>query len=50
MQLSYFELLSPDPIYIQKSGGIISPRLKDISSIGFNTYHVYYTHLTLPPT
>ncbi len=47
MQLSYFELLSPDPIYIQKSGGIISPRLKDISSIGFNTYQYYLSILLM---
>lgn len=41
MKLSYFELLSPNPVYIQNVGGIISPKLKDISSIGINTYHYY---------
>ena len=45
MKLSYFELLSPDPIYIQNVGGILSPKLKDISSpsVGINTYQFYLT-------
>lgn len=47
MKLSYFELLSPDPIQIQKVGGIISPKLKDISKIGINTYQYYLTILLM---
>ncbi|MCH5256460.1 MAG: hypothetical protein J1D87_04165 [Lachnospiraceae bacterium] len=47
MKLSYFELLSPDPIYIEKVGSIISPKLKDISSIGINTYHFYLSILLM---
>lgn len=47
MKLNYFDLLSPDPIYIQKVGGIISPKLKDISSIGINTYQYYLTILLM---
>ncbi len=47
MKLSYFELLSPDPVNIQKVGGIISPKLKDISSIGYNTYQYYLTILSM---
>ncbi len=46
MKLSYFELLSPDPVNIQNVGGIISPKLKDISSIGINTYQ-YYLNILL---
>ncbi len=47
MKLSYFELLSPDPVNIPKIGGIISPKLKEISSIGYNTYHYYLTILSM---
>ena len=47
LKLSYFELLSPDPIQIQKVGGIISPKLKDISKIGINTYQYYLTILLM---
>lgn len=47
MKLSYFELLSPDPVYIRNVGGIISPRLKDISSIGIQTYQYYLTILSM---
>lgn len=49
MKLEYFDLLSPDPIYIQNVGGIISPKLKDISSIGINTYQYYLTILLMDP-
>ena len=41
LKLNYFELISPDPIYIQNVGGILSPKLKDISRIGINTYQFY---------
>ena len=41
MKLEYFDLLSPDPINIQNVGGILSPKLRDISSIGINTYQYY---------
>lgn len=47
MQLEYFDLLSPNPIYIQKIGGIISPKLIDISSIGINTYQYYLSVLLM---
>lgn len=49
MKLPYFDLLSPDPIYIQNIGGIISPTLKSISSIGINTYQYYLTVLLMAP-
>ena len=41
MKLNYFELISPDPVYIQNVGGVLSPTLKDISKIGINTYQFY---------
>ena len=41
MKLEYFDLLSPDPINIQNVGGILSPKLRDISAIGINTYQYY---------
>ena len=47
MKLDYFDLLSPDPIYIPKVGGIISPKLKNISSIGISTYRYYLSILSL---
>lgn len=47
LKLSYFDLLSPDPVYIQDAGGIISPTLKDISSIGIQTYQYYLGILSM---
>lgn len=45
MKLSYFELLSPAPVNIPQVGGILSPTLKDIASIGIQTYQYYLTIL-----
>ena len=47
MKLSYFELLSPDSIQIQRVGGILSPTLRSISKIGINTYQYYLTILLM---
>lgn len=47
LQLSYFELLSPDPVFLPNTGGILSPKLRDISSIGIHTYQYYLTLLLL---
>lgn len=47
MKLQYFELLSPDPFYVPGVGGILSPRLKDISSIGISTYQYYLGILSM---
>lgn len=47
MKIAYFDLLSPEPFRIQGVGGILSPKLKDISSIGINTYHYYLTVLLM---
>ena len=41
MGLSYFDLLSPNPVPIVGIGGIVSPKLRDISAIGYNTYQYY---------
>lgn len=45
LKLNYFELLSPDPVYIENVGGILSPKLKDISSIGIKVYQYYLSLL-----
>lgn len=37
----YFDLLSPHPIQVQNIGGIVSPKLRDIASIGYHTYQYY---------
>lgn len=47
MQLSYFELLSSEPVYLKNIGGIISPTLRDISSIGINTYQYFLSILLM---
>ena len=47
MKLSYFELLSKDPIYLPNAGGILSPTLKEISALGIHTYHYYLTVLLM---
>lgn len=47
LKLSYFELLSPDPVFLPNAGGILSPKLRDISSIGIHTYQYYLTILLL---
>lgn len=47
MKLNYFDLLSPAPVYIPKVGGIISPTLKEISSIGINTYQYYLSVMNM---
>lgn len=47
MKLNYFELLSPNPVYIENVGGILSPKLKDISSIGIQRYQYYLSLLLM---
>lgn len=47
MKLSYFELLSAEPVQVPGAAGIISPRLRDISSIGYQTYQYYLTIIAM---
>lgn len=47
MKLNYFDLLSPDPVYLRNTGGIVSPKLRDISSIGYETYQYYLSILLM---
>lgn len=47
MKLPYFDLLSPAPVYIQSIGGIISPTLREISSLGYDVYQSYLTFLLM---
>lgn len=49
MKLSYFDLLSPEPLYIPEIGGIISPKLRDVASLGLNIYYHYLTFLSTDP-
>lgn len=47
MKLEYFDLLSPAPIYLPNVGGIVSPKLKEISSVGMTAYRYYLTVLLM---
>lgn len=47
MKLEYFDLLSPNPVYLHEVGGILSPTLKSIASIGIHTYQYYLTVLSM---
>ncbi len=47
MKLSYFDLLSPEPVCVTNIGRIVSPKLKDISAIGYSTYQFYLTILLI---
>ncbi len=47
MKSNYFELLSQEPIHIKKVGGVISPRLRDIASVGINTYQYFLSILLM---
>lgn len=47
MKVNYFDLLSPNPVYVPDIGGIISPTLRDIAAIGIDTYQYYLTILLM---
>lgn len=47
MKLNYFTLLSPDPISIPNVCSVLSPRLRDISAIGYDTYQYYLSILVM---
>ena len=47
MKPGYFELLSPDPVQVPSVGGVKSPTLREISSLGYNTYRHYLAVLSL---
>lgn len=49
MKIEYFDLLSPEPLPIRGVGGILSPKLKDIASIGIHTYQYYLAVLLMKP-
>ena len=42
-----FGLLSPDPVQVPSVGGVKSPTLREISSLGYNTYRHYLAVLSL---
>lgn len=41
MTLEYLDLIGFEPIYLEKTGSIVSPLLRDINKIGFITYNFY---------
>lgn len=47
MDLNYFDLISPAPIPMPNVGGILSPTLASVSSIGINTYHYFLSILLM---
>ncbi|MDL2301467.1 hypothetical protein LJC58_03835 [Lachnospiraceae bacterium OttesenSCG-928-D06] len=47
MKIDYFTLLSFEPLKINNVGSIISPKLKDVSKIGFNQYQEFISVLLL---
>lgn len=47
MKGNYFDLLSPCPIYLPNAGGVISPTLRAIASVGIDTYQYYLSVLSM---
>ncbi len=47
MNLSYFDLLSPAPVHLSGIGGIVSPKLRELSVIGYNRYQFYLSVLQM---
>ena len=47
LRLSYFELLSPDPVKLPGAGAITAPTLREISAIGYDTYQNYLAFLLM---
>jgi len=45
-KISYFDLLSPDPFFVEEVGYLKSPKLKEISKLGYNLYMTYCYLLT----
>ena len=41
MKPDYLDLLSPEPVRIENVGGILSPKLRDVASIGYDAYQFY---------
>ena len=49
LELSYLDLLSPEPVYFHNIGGVISPTLKEIRSIGYDNYQLYLNLFLMTP-
>lgn len=49
MQLHYFDLLSPEPIYLPNIGGVRCPTLREINKITYNLYRLYLVVLSMTP-
>jgi hypothetical protein len=41
LKLDYLDLLSPEPVRMENVGGILSPKLRDVASIGYDAYQFY---------
>ena len=49
INLDYFTLLSPSPLFIPNVGFVKSPTLRDISDIGYQKYQIYIKTLLMNP-
>lgn len=47
--ISYFDLLSPEPIRWGNAGGIKCPTLREISKITYSTYQIYLSVIAMTP-
>lgn len=48
-KLDYFDLISPEPIRVDKVGSIKCPQLSEIAKISYFTYGLYVSSLSLTP-
>ncbi|WP_343209447.1 hypothetical protein [Anaerolentibacter hominis] len=49
MKLTYFDKISCEPLVLTGIGSICSPRLRDISRLGLDTYNLYLSCLLMSP-
>lgn len=49
MKFNYFDLLSPEPIYVPNIGGIRCPTLREINKITCTMYQLYLLVLSMTP-
>lgn len=49
MKPEYFDLLSPEPIYLHPIGGVKCPTLREISQLSYDTYYMYLSLLLITP-
>jgi hypothetical protein len=49
MNIDYLDLIGFEPLYLEKTGSIVSPLLKDINKIGIITYNFYISLMLMTP-